>query len=192
VEPDLHRMPGFQKRALYAGQGGLWADHVWWESLSSAFRAYEEFQGLESGVEMESLLDPQTVEMYHLEVVYQDRPEQMAQPGQADRTRPVVELVIARLVEGVSQQDYTNAAAALELDLRNLPGYLSRQLAFEPRGLWVDIVYWNSLEQAMAVAQAFRRLESARPVEAMLDPASVRIYHLEPVYIDTSQPELAG
>ena len=192
VEPDLRRMPGFQKRALYAGDDGIWADHVWWDSLSSAFRAYEKFQGLESGVEMESLLDPQTVEMYHLEVVYQDRPWQMPQAIQAGAGQPVVELVISKLAAGISQQAYLGAATALEPDLRNLPGYLSRQLLLEPRGLWVAIVYWNTMQEAMAAAQAFMSLESAQPIQAMLDPSSVQIFHLEPAYVDSPQSELAG
>lgn len=92
-------------------------------------------------------------------------------------TRPVVEIVLFRLREGVSHEDLLQAADALMPDLRRMSGYIKRELLCGASGQWVDLVYWRSLNEALAAAEQFKTLSSARPFNAMIEPPS-RMLHV--------------
>jgi heme-degrading monooxygenase HmoA len=187
VEPDLRRMQGFRKRVLCAGEDRLWVDRVHWNSLADLNKAHEAFQHLESGNEMQRLLDVETITMIQLELLYVDHLVQDPQGSLPEDRSPVVELVISRLNHGITREAYLQAAMAVEADLRRMPGFLSRQLLLEHQGLWFDIVHWRSMEAALAAADALMKLESAQPINAMLDPVTLKMYHLELVYQDTRE-----
>ncbi|PBB44870.1 hypothetical protein CK222_07935 [Mesorhizobium sp. WSM3866] len=57
------------------------------------------------------------------------------------------------------------------------PGFLSRHLGERDDGSWVDVVRWQSLEQAQAAAQ--RIMAEIGDCEAMraIEPASVAMSH---------------
>lgn len=99
----------------------------------------------------------------------------------------VLELAIGEVKPGVSRAEYLQAASAVETDLRQMPGFRSRTLLAGEGGLWVDLVYWDSLEEALQAAQAFTEIPSALPMIAMLNSDTIRMYHLEPVYEDVVQ-----
>jgi hypothetical protein len=99
-------------------------------------------------------------------------------------TNIVIELAIGKVKQGISRQDYLKAATAVESDLRTMPGFLSRRLLAGEDGLWVDLVMWDSMQEALQAAQIFKDLPSGLPMIEMLDGDSVRMYHLEPVYED--------
>lgn len=96
----------------------------------------------------------------------------------------VMELAIGKTKPGVLREDYLEAAAAVEADLRRMPGFRGRKLLAGEDGLWVDLVEWDSMDEALAAAQAFTNIPSALPMIEMLDPDTIRMYHLEPVYED--------
>jgi len=96
----------------------------------------------------------------------------------------VMELALGKVKPGISREDYLQAAVAFEADLRRMPGFRSRRLLAGEDGLWVDLVSWDSLEEAMQAAQAFTANPSAQPMVDMLDADTVRMYHLEIVYED--------
>ena len=97
---------------------------------------------------------------------------------------PVYEVAIGRLKEGVSREAYLQVSELVEADLRKMSGFLSRQLLAGEDGLWIDLVRWNSMEEAIRAAEIFPTLESAQPMEAMLDFSSVKMYHMELVLED--------
>ncbi|TIS61059.1 MAG: hypothetical protein E5W93_09095 [Mesorhizobium sp.] len=79
-----------------------------------------------------------------------------------------------------------NAAADFVADngivtdwLARQPGFLSRHLGQREDGSWVDVVRWQSLEQAKAAAQ--RIMAEIGDCEAMraIEPASVAMSHAQ-------------
>ena len=97
---------------------------------------------------------------------------------------PVYEVAIGRLKEGVSREDYLHVTELVEADLRKMSGFLSRHLLAGEDGLWIDLVRWNSMEEALEAAEIFPTLPSAQPMEAMLDFSSVKMYHMELIFED--------
>ncbi len=91
---------------------------------------------------------------------------------------PVVEIVLFRLKEGIRHEDFLQAADALMLDLRRMSGYIKRELLCDASGQWVDLVYWRSLDEALAAAEQFNTLPGARPFNAMIEPPS-RMLHVQ-------------
>lgn len=91
---------------------------------------------------------------------------------------PVVEIVLFRLKEGIRREDFLQAADALMLDLRRMSGYIERELLSDASGQWVDLVRWRSLDEALAAAEQFNTLPSARPFSAMIEPPS-RMLHVQ-------------
>ena len=100
------------------------------------------------------------------------------------KTNTVMELAIGKVKEGISREAYLAAAVAVEADLRAMPGFRSRRLLAGEDGLWVDLVLWDSMEDALQAARAFEHIPSALPMIGMLNGETIRMYHLEPVYED--------
>lgn len=96
----------------------------------------------------------------------------------------IYELAIGKVKPGTSREAYLQAAVAVEVDLHRMPGFRSRRLLAGADGLWVDLVEWDSLEEALQAAEAFTNEPSAQPMIAMLDADTIRMYHLETMYVD--------
>ncbi len=84
------------------------------------------------------------------------------------KTNLVMELAIGRVKKGISREDYLNAAITVESDLRSMPGFRRRRLLAGEDGLWVDLVMWNSVQEALQAAQTFEHLSSTLPMIEML------------------------
>ncbi|UCI27559.1 antibiotic biosynthesis monooxygenase family protein [Mesorhizobium sp. B2-8-5] len=61
--------------------------------------------------------------------------------------------------------------------LARQPGFLSRQLGRCEDGSWVDVVRWQSLEQAQAAADRIMAEIGASEAVQAIDPASVDMRH---------------
>ncbi|TPI58061.1 hypothetical protein FJ420_26370 [Mesorhizobium sp. B3-1-3] len=61
--------------------------------------------------------------------------------------------------------------------LARQPGFLSRQLGRCEDGSWVDVVRWQSLEQARAAADRIMAEIGASEAVQAIDPASVDMRH---------------
>ncbi|WP_430448716.1 hypothetical protein [Rhodophyticola sp.] len=90
----------------------------------------------------------------------------------------VVEVVEFRLAEGANQKDFMASVAALEASfLCNAPGYVSRTLTQSEDGVWLDMVYWTSLDEALAAADAIMTDDSAMSFMQAIDPESIDMAH---------------
>jgi hypothetical protein len=56
-----------------------------------------------------------------------------------------------------------------------------RELLRGDQGLWVDVVHWRSLSEALAAAEQFPTLPSAQVFGSLMDGESIRMMHLEQV-----------
>lgn len=108
-----------------------------------------------------------------------DAEEQTARGEQRGADNPVLEIVHFRTKPGVGETDVLTASAETQEWLRQMPGYLHRELSLNDDGLWIDIVHWRSLAEAQAAAQAIMQQPCAANFMTMLDPEQLTMYHLE-------------
>lgn len=87
-----------------------------------------------------------------------------------------LEIVSFRLKPGAAA-DFVAKNGIVTDWLSRQPGFLSRHLGERDDGSWVDVVRWQSLEQAQAAAQ--RIMTEIGECEAMqaIEPASVSMSH---------------
>jgi len=95
---------------------------------------------------------------------------------------PTMEMVRFRLAGSPTPQDVLDAAAELESFLKGRAGFLRRELLVpdDTAGEWVDLVLWQSADDAFAAAQELE--SSGKMTECgffqMIDPNSIVMQHL--------------
>jgi quinol monooxygenase YgiN len=92
----------------------------------------------------------------------------------------VIEIVVFKLQPGTSDESFLQAANALMPELTAMPGFIKRELGKDQDGTeqWVDIVYWETLEQAQQAAQQMMQLPSAAPFMGMINVKSMTMMHV--------------
>ena len=88
-----------------------------------------------------------------------------------------VELVTFKLNEGADEAAFLQAADAVMADIRQLPGYMRRELLKGDDGQWIDVVHWRSRADALAAAELFNTLPSAQAFGSFLDFTSLTMLH---------------
>jgi hypothetical protein len=93
-----------------------------------------------------------------------------------DRTT-TLEQVIYRLRPDATEADFLAANAAAQAWLETQPGFLAREMAVSPDGLWVDHVWWADLASAEAAAATFLETPAGAAMGKLLDEASATFRH---------------
>jgi hypothetical protein len=104
-------------------------------------------------------------------------PDARAGGPAANPAGPVAEIVTFRLVPGVTDDAFLDAARATEAAVAAQPGFLRRTLSRDETGLWTDHVEWASLEQALAAAEAVTQLPEFGPFAGAIDLSGLTIRH---------------
>ncbi len=99
-----------------------------------------------------------------------------------------IEVVLFKLKPGVEAMAFVAAAEAMLPDLRAVPGFVRRELLRGDEGLWVDVVHWRSLSEALAAMDLMVTQPSAGPFMAALDEQSIEMLHLQQVHVDEGDP----
>jgi antibiotic biosynthesis monooxygenase (ABM) superfamily enzyme len=94
------------------------------------------------------------------------------------------EIVIYRLKADVDQDQFLEISARATEWLRNRPGYLGRELLEDESGLWVDLVRWATIDDALAAANAFMAVPEAAAFMDTVEPESIIMLHPRRVVID--------
>jgi heme-degrading monooxygenase HmoA len=90
----------------------------------------------------------------------------------------IVEVSQFRLVPGTDEQAFLKAAEETQSGfLQQQPGFRSRELLRSDDGSWIDLVRFDSLDEARAAFEAFAGHPSAGAFEKMLDVSSVAVSH---------------
>ena len=87
------------------------------------------------------------------------------------------EIVIYRLKAGVHRDQFMEVSARATEWLRNRPGYLGRELLEDDSGLWVDLVLWATMDDALAAASAFMEVPQAAAFMDAVEPDSITMLH---------------
>jgi heme-degrading monooxygenase HmoA len=94
---------------------------------------------------------------------------------------PVVEVVLSRVKPGVEPSEVIEAADAIMPDVRAAGGFIRRELLKGSDDQWIDVIYWESLEQAQHAAALVMSRPAAAKLHEIIDGPSVRMYHAERV-----------
>lgn len=93
----------------------------------------------------------------------------------------VLELVVFKLTDGVSREQFLGTNDAVSTWISRQPGFVSRELSYDADGnRWIDLIWWESMEQAGAAAKLAMTSESCTPMFALIDKESMLMLHGEP------------
>ena len=87
-----------------------------------------------------------------------------------------VELVTFRTVS-IDAARFVDVNAPLNDWLKRQPGFVARHLAEKDDGRWIDIVFWQSHEAALAASQKLGEEMGQSEAIAAIDPTSIGISH---------------
>jgi hypothetical protein len=88
----------------------------------------------------------------------------------------VLELVTFRLAHGSGRQ-FVDANAAVSDWLKRQPGFVSRHLAERDDGSFIDIVFWQSHEAALAASAKMMEEMAQDEAMTMIDPMGLEMNH---------------
>jgi hypothetical protein len=90
----------------------------------------------------------------------------------------ILELVVFKLTEGISRGQFLETNDAVSSWISEQPGFISRELAYDADGdRWIDVVWWESMENAGAAAELALSSESCAPMFALIDMESTLMLH---------------
>ena len=93
----------------------------------------------------------------------------------------VLELVVYKLNEGVSREQFLGTNGAVSTWIRQQPGFISRDLVYDSDGdRWVDVVWWQTMEEAQAASEKAMTSESCQPMFALIAFESALMLHGAP------------
>ena len=100
--------------------------------------------------------------------------------------RKVLELVVFKLNEGVSRDEFVATNDAVSSWISEQPGFLSRDLSYDAEGdRWIDVLWWETMKDAAAAAELALSSESCAPMFSLIDMTSMLMLHgesaIEPV-----------
>ena len=90
--------------------------------------------------------------------------------------QPTLELVTFRIARGSGQQ-FVDANASINDWLKRQPGFVSRHLAERDDGSFVDIVFWQSHEAALAASAKMMEEMAQSEAMTMIDPMGLDMSH---------------
>jgi hypothetical protein len=97
-------------------------------------------------------------------------------------TGKVLELVVFRLNEGVSREQFLGTNDGVTAWALQQPGFISREMSYDAESdQWIDIVWWASADDARAAAQNAMSSESCTPMFSLIDLESTQMIHATPV-----------
>jgi hypothetical protein len=95
-------------------------------------------------------------------------------PGKA------LELVVFKLRDGVTQEEFLDTVDPVSEWAKQQPGFLSRELSYDAKGeRWVELIWWETMEDALTAAEAAASSESCAPMFELIDQQSTQMIHGE-------------
>ncbi len=96
-------------------------------------------------------------------------------------SNPVIELVSVKTRPGVEEADMLRAADGVMAFLSKARGFIRRELFRAGENQWVDLIYWNSREEAEAALAQSMNQPSVQEMMSLLDESSLNMLHLDQV-----------
>lgn len=98
----------------------------------------------------------------------------------------IVEWAPFELADGVAKEDLFKIGARLEKEfLIHQPGFIKRELLHEEANNWVDLIYWESREEAESAMEACKNSKVAQSYFSIMQPVDeTAIKHLSIIKIN--------
>jgi hypothetical protein len=97
----------------------------------------------------------------------------------ADR---VLELVVFKLHDGVTRDQFLPTVDTVSEWAKQQPGFISRELCYSgAEDKWIEVVWWRTLHDAEAAAEAAMSSASCAPMFALIDMDQMQFLHGVPV-----------
>jgi len=91
----------------------------------------------------------------------------------------VVEIVNFKLATGFTINDFLQSNEQMNQFLQDQEGMLYRSLCETEQGEFIDIVYWDSMENAHKAQQAFYTSELCQAFAQCIDKESIKLEHIK-------------
>ena len=91
---------------------------------------------------------------------------------------PIVEIVRWRGLDGITDDQMTEAVAGIEPDLKTLPGFVSQTLHKDDDGHWVALYEWQERAQGEASIALMGPKDTFARLMALVLPESIQIEFL--------------
>ena len=96
--------------------------------------------------------------------------------------QPTLEIVLFKLAESVSKDEFLSAARGVESWLSTVSGFQRRELSCDDSGNWVDMIYWDSLEEAQQAAAEIMSMPEGQQFGSKISGESIKMYHMQSVH----------
>lgn len=112
----------------------------------------------------------------------------------AERAQPILELVVFKLKPWATREAFLGTVDAVSAWAQTQPGFVSRDLCYSGADdRWVEVVWWDTLQDAEAAADAAMSSVSCAPMFRLIDMESMLFLHGQPTIATvTRQPPSAG
>lgn len=99
-----------------------------------------------------------------------------------DHAGKVLELVVFKLNEGVTREQFLATNDAVSAWAKTQPGFVSRDCLYATeQDKWVDVIYWETMKQAHAAAEAAQSHDECKPFFNLIDMENDMLFlHAEP------------
>lgn len=95
-----------------------------------------------------------------------------------------IELVIFKAKPGFSLDKVKTSLLSLNPILESYKGFISRKLALSKENQWMDLVYWESMEDATFAADDVMKNENAIKAFEVIDKQEMSFFHFDPISED--------
>ncbi|MEM7345239.1 MAG: hypothetical protein AAF485_13450 [Chloroflexota bacterium] len=99
---------------------------------------------------------------------------------------PTLEVVTFKLNESVAEDEFMQRARGLESWLQQIDGFIKRELSKNEEGLWIDILHWRSLSEALSAAEQIMAAPEGQAFGSLIDPESINMMHVKSHYTFSS------
>ena|SRR5688572_8353763 len=94
----------------------------------------------------------------------------------------VLELVVFKVKDGVTREQLLGTVDAVSNWAKTQPGFLTRDLCYAAeQDRWIEVIWWRSLADAEAAAEAATSSESCAPMFSLINMESAPMWHGVPV-----------
>lgn len=90
-----------------------------------------------------------------------------------------IEMVTFKPKAGITAQQLIDTGPAMEAFLREQPGFIYRSLSTDDDGLWHDIIYWQTQENATAAGEQFMNHSAGQALMALIEMSSTKMRHMQ-------------
>jgi hypothetical protein len=96
-----------------------------------------------------------------------------------------VEVVLFKLKAGTDREQFIHEAAVVQSKITQFKGFIKRQLLEGADGQWIDLVWWESLDDHYAASKLIMQDETVMPFMMAIDESNSTMLHLTPIALES-------